>query len=181
MADINIESLHKQALDGDNTAENQLFSYLFLRFQVITRKRIWRNEDAEEVIQEALKEVSGNYKTADLHGPFAAWAYKVLLHKIWDYYRRKKRQSKYMTSMENLELRSSKWVPDPTLEGELQKCMQKLIQANSRYARLLTLIYQGYSVREICDKLDITKGNCYTILSRARSMIKYCLQTGDIE
>ena len=181
MVETKIENLYLQARDGDKSAENRLFSDLFLRFQVIARKRIWNDEDAEEVIQETLKEISRIYHDAELKGPFAAWAHKILLHKIWDYYRRKKQQARYMTSTGDLELQSNHWTPDPTLEGELQKCMQKLIEVNSRYARLLTLIYQGFSVKEICDKLEITKGNCYTILSRARSMIKLCLKTGDIE
>ena len=176
-----VENLYKQVCNGDISAENQLFSVLFLRFEAVARKRIWNRDDAEEVVQEALKAVIDNYKDADVQGPFVAWAHKVLLHKIWDYYGVKKRQSKYMTTMDSLDLTSKNWTPDPTLEGEIQKCMRKLLEVNPRYARLMVLVYQGYSAEEICETLGITKGNCYTILSRARSMIKHCLQKGEIE
>ena len=176
-----VEYLYQQACLGDNSAEKELFSNLFLRFQVIARKRIWSKEDAEEIVQEALKAVSIDYRNAKLHGSFAAWAHKVLLHKIWDYYGAKKRQSKYMVSMESLELTSTSWTPDPTLEGEILKCMKKLLSVNPRYARLLILIYKGYSVEHICDLFDISRNNCYTILSRARSMIKSCLDKGELE
>lgn len=176
-----IESLYQSTVNGDKSAADRLFSELFLRFRIIVRKRIWKEDDAEDVVQEALKDISANYRTAKLQSPFAAWAYKVLLHKVWNYYRDKKMQSKRFVPLDELDIQGEGWVPDPTLEHELKKCLQKLIRVNARYARILVLIYQGFSSGEICRKMEISKANCYAILSRARSMIKLCMQKGDIE
>jgi RNA polymerase sigma-70 factor (ECF subfamily) len=176
-----LDNLYKGACGGDVSAENELFSNLLLRFRVIAGKRIWSQEDAEEIVQEALKAISINYKDADLHGSFAAWAYKVLLHKIWHYYATKKRESKFITPMDTLELTSNNWTPDPVLEQEILKCIKKLFKVNPRFAKILVLVYRGYKVEEVCDRFGITKNNYYTILSRARSMIKSCLDKGEFE
>jgi DNA-directed RNA polymerase specialized sigma24 family protein len=53
--------------------------------------------------------------------------------------------------------------------------------ANKRYARILVLRYQGYSAEEICDEFKITSKNLYMILSRARVLLKRCIETGEID
>jgi len=70
---------------------------------------------------------------------------------------------------------------DPVLELKLLDCLKKVGQKNIKFARTLNLKYQGYSVEEICDRLEISRENLYTILSRARSALELCLEKGGIE
>ncbi len=181
MAKESIESLYRDICNGSIEAEDILFKALTVRFTVIARKRIWDRQDAEEIVQDALMAVFANFKEAHIKGPFAAWAHKVLQHKVLNYYRSKSRHDKKFSTTDCLDLVSGKFTPDPMLEAELTKCVKKVVAANPRYGRILVLIFQGYSADEICLRLSITKANCYTALSRARSMIKLCLNKGDIK
>ncbi|MEZ5359996.1 MAG: RNA polymerase sigma factor [Candidatus Zixiibacteriota bacterium] len=181
MAIESIESIYKEVCDGRPGAEDRLFKALSVRFSLIARKRIWDRQDAEEIVQDALAAVFAGYKTADIRGTFITWAHMVLRHKVLNYYRSKARHDKRFAQTDQLDLVSGHFTPDPTLENELTKCMQKIVAANSMYGRILILVFQGYSAEEICERLAITKANCYTALSRARSLIKYCLKKGDIK
>jgi DNA-directed RNA polymerase specialized sigma24 family protein len=67
------------------------------------------------------------------------------------------------------------------LEPRLLDCLRKLHAVNKRHARLVNLCYQGYSVDEICRKMNLTRTNLYTILSRARTALQVCLDEGDID
>ncbi|MCP4703685.1 MAG: hypothetical protein GY865_03665, partial [candidate division Zixibacteria bacterium] len=51
---------------------------------------------------------------------------------------------------------------------------------NRRHARILNLHFLGYTTEEICSRLEITKTNMYSLLSRARSMLELCLNKGSL-
>ena len=70
---------------------------------------------------------------------------------------------------------------DPSFKRRLLDCLKKVNQTNTRHARILNLHYQGYTVTDICGKFKITRNNVYIILSRARLMLKVCLEKGDVE
>ncbi|MDD5427124.1 MAG: hypothetical protein PHN52_11655, partial [candidate division Zixibacteria bacterium] len=75
---------------------------------------------------------------------------------------------------------SPKWEPNPMLRDRLLNCLRKIHGKNSQYARILNLHFQGFTTAEICRKLKITSNYCYVILLRARSMIEYCLERGEV-
>jgi len=66
------------------------------------------------------------------------------------------------------------------LKKKLLDCLNKINDANTRHARVLNLHYQGFIVREICEKLKLTRNGVYILLSRSRTMLKNCLERGDV-
>ncbi len=175
-----IETLFKKALGGEKSAQNELFTALSARFQLIAQKRVWDGQDAQEIAQDALMTVFSKYMEAETRSGYTPWAYKVLSNKILHYYRTNSRRSEKMHVTDKIELFSSSWTEDPIFESKLKECLQKVVKNNSRYARILVNCYQGFTPDEICDKIGLTKANFYSILSRARSLLKHCLDKGDI-
>ena len=110
---------------------------------------------------------------------FAAWAYKVLENKLLYYYRTKKSRSDRFAGEAEVDGVAAQL--NPSLKLKLLDCLRKIHAANRRHARILNLRYQGYDTEEICSKIGITRNNVYIILSRARSMLKQCLETEDTE
>lgn len=176
-----IEELYLQAMTEGRIAEERLFEALSARFRLIVGNKIWDRQDAYEVAQDALMTVFAKYKTSAFKSTFSVWAHKILHHKMLHYFRTKSRQNQRMISKENPEPNSSGWHPDPMLESNMVTCIRKIIAQKPHYARALILMYQGYTADDICEKLKLGKSNLYSILSRARSLLKYCLETGDIK
>lgn len=178
---MDINSLQNAARHGDRTAENDLFQYLHARFRLFAQRKLRDREDAEEVVQDALKTVLEKYREIEFEISFAAWAYRVLENKILTFHRTRKRRQEHQEDLARRAGSSERDRSDGDLEVRLLECLRKLNEVNRRHARILVLKYQGFSVSEICERLGITRTNLYTLLSRARSLLELCLKKGDLK
>lgn len=98
-----------------------------------------------------------------------------------DYYRRRQAQRNRETDIAPEEFAYAGGEPANDLKIRLRGCLQKILKSNHRYARILVMSYQGQDVEMICDRLTMTRANVYTTLSRARSLLELCLETGAVE
>jgi RNA polymerase sigma factor (sigma-70 family) len=171
-----------RAREGDKSAEKQLFEYLFVRFRLFAKHRVRQDEEAEDIAQEACITVLEKYKTETFTEGFEAWAYGVLKMKIGNHLQIKAaRQGKIVSqSVTNVDAGMFSPSSDPDFRRQLFNCLKKILKANRRYARALNLVYQGYKTDEICRKLKISRSNFYVTLNRGRSMLRICLETGEV-
>ncbi len=139
------------------------------------------SQDCEEIVQDALTTIAEKYRQVQIESSFAGWAYKVLNNKVLDYYKSKRVRSARTTPLEVAEPDLIGAATDPQLKTRLLDCLRKIHGANSFHARALNLHYQGYNTEEICAKLGIASNNFYVMLSRARTMLRVCLEKGDIK
>ena len=180
---MSFNSLVTSARNGDTHAEEQLFGHLSVRFRRLATRRVGDVDDAEEIVQEALAAIAKDYKEIEYKRSFGAWAHKVLENRILNYFSTKKRREKHFernVTVKNSTL-STQAPAYYALIEKLLDCLRKIGKANIRYARILNLHHQGYSTTEIAEKLHITADNFYMILSRSRSLLQYCLETGGID
>ncbi len=176
---MDINELHKRASIGERSAEEDLFGQLTARFRLFARQRLWDKADIEEVVQESVKTIFEKYREIEFETSFAAWAYRVLNNKLMTFSATRGRREKKIE--EQIEQRQT--IPDDStgdLEERLLDCLNSLNLANKRHARILALHYQGFTVKEISTKLELTPSNFYTILSRARAMLAACLEKGQV-
>lgn len=177
---VSINAFYLSARDGDARAEERLFEKLSARFGFFAQQRIWDRDDAQEIAQEALAAVCERYKSIEFKVSFAAWAHKVLDNKILEYYKTRSRRREREQAAGNGESAAAHG-SSHMLERQLLECLRKLNKGFKRHARILNFHHQGYSVDEICRRLELTRTNLYSILSRARSMLLLCLEKGDIK
>jgi len=177
---MNINALHESAQTGDHLSEKRLFESLSVRFRMFVRRKIDSREDCEEVVQEALMGIARKYKDTDFQTSFIAWAHGVLQNEILRYYRRKGLQDRRFGQPVEPDFLPGPADPDVVLRKKLLDCLDKVNQSNRRYARVLNLHYLGFTTAEVCSKLKLSENNSYVILSRARTMLEICLETGDI-
>ncbi|MBN1212769.1 MAG: sigma-70 family RNA polymerase sigma factor [candidate division Zixibacteria bacterium] len=173
---FDINSLVKQAQSGDKVAENALLKHLRESFRLVVQHRIWNNADTEDIVQDTLLTVCSKYKDLKIEVSFAAWAYKILNHKIMDYVKRKKIRSRLDRDRFEASPPLLSATSKPDLKKRLLDCFKKVNDSNIRQARILNLYYQGYSTEEICKKLKISKNNAYVLLNRARTALEKCLE-----
>jgi len=167
------------AISGDEAAENALFNTLQRRLRLLARRRLGDSHIAEDIAQEACLTVAQKYKTERYEIGFEEWAYGVLRMKIGNYLQKRNTERKIMSRSESDRLTSrAELKADPILRRNLLKCLKKIVSVNKMYARALNLVYQGYKTSEICSRLKINSGNYYVVLSRGRSMLRTCLETG---
>ncbi len=176
---MDLDSLYHDCRRSGTTGEDALFRHLNDRFRLFAEQKIRNRLDAEEVIQNALAVVAAKFREIDIQTSFAAWAHKVLSNEILKYYRSKGYQERLFMQMTD-STESGLWMPDPDLKRRLLDCIRKMCVKHVRYARVLNLSFQGYKAAEISQRLSINPDSLYVILSRARSLLKLCLDSGDI-
>ena len=125
--------------------------------------------------------VFSKYKEIEQIDNIAAWAHKIMNNKILNYFRAKALHGRKLDEVREGISKNEPNYQETPLENQLLDCLKKIGQTNLRHARILNLHYQGFTVQEICSKLDLSRNNLYSILSRARSMLEYCLDKGKIK
>jgi RNA polymerase sigma-70 factor (ECF subfamily) len=144
-SDLSINNLYEKARTGDKSAENELFRTLSVRFRAFTGQRIGDYDDCNDIVQNAILTISKEYKEMDFTVSFSAWAYKVLKNRMLKYFDSRKRSAN-IDSLSNDMQSPSNFRPDPDLEVILIRCLKKISQTNLKYARIVNLYYQGYSI-----------------------------------
>jgi RNA polymerase sigma factor (sigma-70 family) len=177
---LNINELQKSAFAGNLEAEKQLFQELSARFRYFVKRSIWNEEDGEEAVQDALTVVFSKYKEIVYETSFVAWAHKVLQNVVMNHNSRRARRKSDTDSFDESDQSEFGCNSDPLFEAALLECLQKVGKRSLQFARALNLSYQGYGVAEICSKLELTRSNFYSVLSRARTLLALCLQKGGL-
>ena len=180
MAESELNTFYHLVCGGDREAEKKLFDGLRERFGLILQQKVGNEQDAEELIQESLMVIAQKYRAIEIRTSFTAWAYQVLENKLLYYYRTKKSRRDRFVSITDGIADGESSPSDPTLKYRLLTCLKKINAVNPRFARLLNLHHQGYTVEDLCVRFGITANGVYTILSRARAMLKVCLEKGQL-
>ena len=179
---MNLNDLYKNSESGDKKAEDKLFQYLSERFEQFAKRRIWDQENAKEIAQDALMLIAAEYKSISFEISFQAWAYKVLDNKILNYIKKKRQRGDRVVTVADVgDIGNGLTDADPILRRQLLDCLRKVGQVNRRHARIIDLHYLGYKTKEICDRLKLSSNGFYIILHRARKMLEKCLETGEVK
>lgn len=174
------DQLYRAARQGDKAAMERLMGLLTVSFRLIAQHRVWAEQEAEEVVQDALTTIVTRFREVEIETSFGGWAYGVLQNKILELTRKKATRRRLDEQIQREELTDTA-AADPGLVRALIDCFHKIHRANSRHARILNLHYQGYTTAEICRRLGIGENNLYVQLSRARRALEICLGKDDKE
>ena len=176
-----MDELVARAKVGDKAAEQQVFQYLLVRFELLAKRRLRDGETSRDIAQEACATVLAKYKTEVFTIGFGPWAYGVLRMKIGNHIQKIKTERQIISAESDVDsIAGQSTDVDCELKTKLLACLKRISDKNSRYARILNLTYQGFKTDEICRRLCITPGNFYVILKRGRSMLKLCLDKGEV-
>jgi len=176
---LDINELYNNARQGDEASERRLFVLLSERFAEFAHRRVWNEQDARDVVQEALLTITREYRSLKVETSFAAWAYKVLDNRILAYIKSKRVRDGRMAGDAALERMPARPDENPTLRTRLLECLRKIHRRSPRHVRVLNLRYQGYTTEEICERMKISRNALYILMCRVRAMLDMCLNAGD--
>ncbi|HKK40414.1 MAG TPA: RNA polymerase sigma factor [Cryomorphaceae bacterium] len=128
-------------------------------------------EEAEDILQEGFLKVYRDLHQYKPDAPLGAWIRKVMVNTALENIRKKSRrpQSRGQEVMEWDSVTSA----DPSVEMNA-KDLTAVIQGLPEDFRLVfnLVALEGYSHREVAEKLDISESNSKVRLNRARNMLQ---------
>ncbi len=172
-----MERLITRVRERDETADEQLFEILSVRFRVLAKRRV--DADAvEDVAQEACLTVLEKLRSGVRPENFMAWAYDILRNKIGNYYQHREVQRRVIARTPRIEELSSSGSSESLsrTRRRLLGCIRQLVLRKPLLARALVLVYQGHDTDEICERLGVKPEYLYVLLGRARNMLRDCLK-----
>src|SRR5579863_2941393 len=115
-APVNAEAernLVRRAQAGDQSAYEELVRIHQPRLLAVIGGIMRRNEDVEDVAQQALLKAYLSLKRFDLRSAFGTWLYKIAVNECWDYLRKKKvRRLVYEADLSEDQVRKLESMPE---------------------------------------------------------------------
>jgi len=133
------------------------------------------DSEAEDILFEGFTVIFKKIKTFKREGSFEGWMRKIMVHTAIDNYRRNKKYYYYDLLEDNLNnVAFSVEIPDTFTQQELLETIQELPLG---YRTVFNLyVVEGYSHKEIADKLNITISTSKTQLMKAKRQLAKKLQ-----
>lgn len=173
---VSIHSLVEACKQGSPEAQKALFMKMYnfgmsIAFQYSSSKM-----EAEEIAQDGFYKMFRHLEKYKPHVPFELWLRRIIINCGIDHYR------KYSAKKQIKDL------PLVTIhnDGELlmdSEYLVQCIQSLSPAYRMVFNLYviEGYSHKEIAEKLSITEGTSKSNLSKARRNLQAMIKSENIE
>ena len=172
------EGLMSLVSKGDDIAFEELVQRHMKRAIRTAQAVVGNPADADEIAQEAFLLVWNKAETFDpTRSRFSTWMYRIIVNRALDMTRRR---------------RIADGEPDPETPSDAQTPLEELIQTeegeivknavaglNQRQRTAVALFhFEGLSVRDCADAMDVSEAAVESLLSRARASLRNRLSTG---
>lgn len=172
-------------MNDDDRAEQfiQLLAQHERRLAAYVITFVPRSADADDILQETKLALWRSFDQFEIGTNFGAWARQAALHRIFDFRKRKGRESKHLVFSDAcLEQLADAFEQDvhnrETQMERLSGCVAKL---SPNHRQILSLRYgEELPVQDVADRIDRTVTATYRVLSRIRLALRDCVcGTGD--
>lgn len=167
---MNTETIIDACLAGKESGCQLLFETYYCFGKSICLRHTSSKEEAEEVLNDVFVKVFKNLSKYDREKPFKAWFRTIAVNTCIDFFRSKK-QLLFDSIEENVQFKShDEGILDRYGYEDLLE-MVRLLPATFRTVFLLFAV-EGYSHKEIAEKLNINEITSRTSLNKARAILQ---------
>jgi RNA polymerase sigma-70 factor (ECF subfamily) len=165
-----IEDIIKGCADGKLEAQRKLYDEFSGKMYGLCLQYSKNSEEAKDILQEGFIKVFKSIGQFSFSGSFSGWIRRVFVNTAIENFRNKKMK------FSDVELQN---IPeyysfDNVIEDISAKEILKLVQELSPRYRLVFNLYaiEGYTHKEIAEKLNISDGTSKSNLARARVILQ---------
>lgn len=171
-----LTTLINRSAKGHEEAQRELYVNYRVKWYMVSKRYARNNAEADDIFQEGLIQI---YK--DLHqfdstrSSFDTWSSRVISHAALRYLRK----HNWHNSMDDLEAAYDNVSEDETILEQLAaKELIGLLQSLPTGYRLVfnLFVLEGFSHKEIADKLNINEGTSRSQLAKAKRVLRKKLE-----
>lgn len=177
------EEIIRRCINNDRRAQTELYNILEPKMYAVINKLSRSTIDSDMIISLTMHKIFKCIAQFEFNGSFFAWCNTIARHTVSDFYRRKRHNlislDQYTDIDPNLGIDyiQSMMLNEPcenTALGELiitdsLKLIKKLL--TSKEYRIFMLYYEGYTHKEIGERLSISHSTSKLYLHEARKKI----------
>ena len=170
------DELIRKCRKGKYKAQVELYKQCYSPFMQICKRYLRDHSIAGEVLNDSYMKVIDNLHRFELGKPFFPWANRICVNTVIDYLRKLKRQpfvldiNEYHGKDSAIQFKAS-----DSISSELDaEAIHAIIAALPERMRIVFNMFaiEGYSHKEIGEKMDISEGTSKWYLNQARTKLK---------
>ncbi len=167
------EQLIQGCVRGDRAAQKQLYDTFSSRMYGLCCRYVKNSADAEDVLVTAFTIIFARIGQYRGEGSFEGWMKRIVINESLTFLRKNRKMS-MTTSMEGIPVDVTGVTPSDTLE---QEDLLQMIECLPDGYRTVFNLYaiDGFTHKEIAEKLKISENTSKSQLSRARGFLQNLL------
>ena len=169
--------LLKACVADDRKAQKKLYDLFASKMMMICLRYSKSDLEAEDILQESFIKIFKNLENLREHTNVAAWIKRIVINTALNYQRSKL----YLYPMVNVEHLKISYDESVALSNFHRDELLQMIQDLPLGCQVIFNMYaiEGYTHKEIAEKLDISEGTSKSQYSRARSLLQLKLKDSD--
>ncbi|WP_350284369.1 sigma-70 family RNA polymerase sigma factor [uncultured Croceitalea sp.] len=164
------EQLIKKCIKGVKSAQRTLYLNYAKKMFVVSYRYTNQKEDAEEIVSEGFIKIFQNLSKIVYHDEvrLQAWMKKIIVNECLMFLRKKKRMIYDEHEVRFLETR-----PEVESTLALKDTLKAILSLPVGYRTVFNLyVIEGYSHKEIAQKLNIAESTSRSQLTKAKTMLQ---------
>jgi RNA polymerase sigma-70 factor (ECF subfamily) len=165
---------------GDRRSQKELYTFYASKMFSICLRYAKNQMDAEDILQEGFVKLYNNLSRFRGEGSFDGWVRRIFVNTAIEHIRRNKISSQELgDGLENIIIDTNKNALDNLFERDLMNVATNLSDGYKTVFSMYAV--EGYSHKEIADRLGITESTSKSQLSRAKAILRNILQPTVVE
>jgi len=162
--DEKLRELMVRSQAGDQSSYKEFLSLIYPLIQAKVRKKVFNDDDCNDVIQEVMVSIHQSLATYDSTYPIHPWLHTICQRRVIDYIRK---TSKFSDLHSGEEFDVTNHIGAANIESEMEKYeVLTPLNKEAKSAVILTKVY-GLTTAEAATQLGIKENALRTRLSRA--------------
>jgi RNA polymerase sigma-70 factor (ECF subfamily) len=175
--------LLQACLNGDGMAQMEIYDRYYHAMYNTAVRIVKDPATAEDIMQESFLSAFTKLDTFKGEVTFGAWLKRIVVNN--SIYQYRKQQKLQETSLESVlykvEDNEGVEADHGSTERMAQKVLETMKQLKDNYRVSLTLhLIEGYDYEEISEIMNISYGNCRTMISRAKESLRKKLTSSQV-
>ncbi|MFA7275049.1 MAG: sigma-70 family RNA polymerase sigma factor [Crocinitomicaceae bacterium] len=169
------ESLIQKCIQGEALAQRRLFDSLAPKMLTVCLRYLGNREEAEDVCQMSFVKLFNNLRDYNNEGSFDGWVRRIFVNTCLDQLRKNKK-TKYDVSMDDVDYRleNNDFIMERMEAADLMKIVEQMPTGYRTVFNLFAV--EGYSHKEIAERLEITENTSKSQFKRARTHLMNSLE-----
>ncbi len=167
-----LKKIIKGCLAGNKRDQELLYRRYSAKLYAVCLQYSNSREEARDILQESFVKIFSNLHSYSGEGSFEGWIRRIVVNTALERYRSRH----YLNKVEDIEnvAEQVEYSSDADFSGlEADDLMDIILELPPKYRMVFNLYaIEGYSHREISEKLSISEGTSKSNLSRARSILQ---------
>lgn len=169
--------LLEKAVKGDRKAQFELYQEYSSRMLVVCMRYSKKQEDAEDILQEGFIKVFKKLDTFRSESSLYSWIKRIMINTALNYHRSKFFDQPMVDVEQLYDLADGELILSDYNFKELLAMLQQLPHGCQVVFNLYAI--EGFSHKEIAEKLGISVGTSKSQYSRAKTLLKEIIQEAE--